>query len=90
MSDRRNGKGRTSRDHDGVQRLEKILSKHVREPQRSECIAEPRQSTEQSVAEQPSTVGAIVDGVSMDSDRGDAVRQLLRHVSLRCPFKGEK
>ena len=83
MSDTTSRSSRTSREYDGVERLEKILSKHVREPQRGESKIVTRQpKTQHPAAEHPSTAEAKVDGISMDSDRGHAVRQLLRHVSL--------
>lgn len=70
MSDTSSEGSRSQRGDRGVQRLEKILSKHTGEPR----DAMPgRTPSEETVAEQPLLKGASMDGLSMDNGR-DAVQ----------------
>ena len=79
MSDAASEGSRGRREDAGVQRLEKILSKHVGEPRQSQT--EPRRSTSNdSAAEQPRADGASVGGLLVDTGP-EAVP--LRHVLSR-------
>lgn len=68
MSDTSSEGSRLQRGDLGVQRLEKILSKHKGESRHSDAVP-GRTPSEKPLAEQPVTTGASVDGLSTDSGR---------------------
>ena len=81
MSDTTSEGGRATGADPAVQRLEKVLSKHHRETQRTESASVQRRSdVDASGAAQPSTAETAADSAVATTRRDRTVCQLRWHV----------